>query len=78
MASLFVKRLVRFLNRHKMMEIYFGQYRWVRCAIGGVWEYHWINICGNSMWLKMTPPNVWPNYVEPFSHGTPIIEVWDR
>ena len=37
-------------------------------------EHHWIDICGNSMWLDMHPERKWPEWRQPCSHGTPTIE----
>jgi len=55
---------------------YLSKYKWYRKWYGGRWEYHWIDICCCAMWLDMTPPRMWPEYTQPCSHGTPIIENW--
>jgi hypothetical protein len=49
-------------------------FQWYRRWYGGRWEYHWIDICYCAMWLDMRRPNVWPEYRQPCSLGTPIIE----
>lgn len=58
------------------LKHYLSRWQWYRKWHGGRWEYHWIDIYYGAMWLHMTPPRVWPDYVQPCSHGTPIIEDW--
>lgn len=50
------------------------RFRWYRRWYGGRWEYHWIDICGCAMWLDMRPDKCWPDYRQPCSFGTPVIE----
>jgi len=45
-------------------------------VVWGRWEYHWIDICYEAMWLTMTPPRIWPDYRQPCSRGYPIVEDW--
>jgi len=61
----------RFFFKHWLCK-----YQWYRKWYGGRWEYHFIHICCGSMWLDMTPPRVWPDYVQPCSMGAPKIEDW--
>ena len=68
---MFRKLFKKFFFRHL-----FAKYQWYRKWYGGRWEYHFIHVCGASMWLDMTRPRVWPKWVQPCSHGTPIIEDW--
>ena len=49
-------------------------YQWYRRWFGGRWEYHWIDICCKAMWLDMHRDRCWPEWRQPCSHGTPIIE----
>ena len=55
-----------------------SRFQWYRRYVGGRWEYHWIDICASSMWLSMAPGKYWPEYRQPCSHGTPVIEDWPR
>ena len=64
------------LFRSKFFRCSLSQYQWYRKFYGGRWEYHYIGICNSAMWLEMKPPRVWPDYVQPCSHGTPTIEDW--
>ena len=41
---------------------------------GGRWEYHWVDVCASSMWLDMAPGRCWPDYRQPCTFGTPIVE----
>lgn len=51
-----------------------SRFQWYRRWHGGRWEYHWIEICGSFIWLDMDPDRKWPEYVQPCSRGTPLIE----
>lgn len=68
--------IVRKICRSVTVRIWLDRFQWYRKWYGGRWEYHWIDICYSAMWLPMTRPNVWPDYRQPCSHGTPIIEDW--
>lgn len=62
------------LFRTWLFKYLLGRYQWYRRWFGGRWEHHWIDICGNSMWLDMHPERKWPEWRQPCSHGTPTIE----
>jgi hypothetical protein len=54
---------------------FLGQrFQWYRRWYGGRWEYHYIDLCKSSMWLDMRPDRKWPDYRQPCSVGTPVIE----
>ena len=53
---------------------YLCRYQWYRRWHGGRWEYHFIDICHAHMWLNMHPDRKWPEYRQPCSVGTPIVE----
>ena len=53
-----------------------GNFQWYRKWYGGRWEFHYIDVCHSSMWLDMHPDRKWPEWVQPCSHGTPIVEDW--
>ena len=52
------------------------RYQWYRKWFGGRWENHYIELCKSDMWLDMHPDRKWPEYVQPCSRGTPIVEDW--
>jgi len=62
------------LFRSFWFEYYLKDFQWYRRWYGGRWEYHFIDICGKSMWLSMHPKRKWPDYRQPCSVGTPIVE----
>lgn len=67
--------VVRFLNRRRFMEIFFGNWRWVRRACGGRWECWWVDVCGSAVWMQhdsRTQGRI------PCTHGTPLVEEWDK
>lgn len=68
-----MKTIVKLLNRNDFMEIYFGQWQWVRKAIGGHWEYWWVSVCWGFVWIKH---NTKEQGRIPCTFGTPIIEEW--
>jgi hypothetical protein len=67
-----LKRLVRFLNRQRFMEIWFGQWQWIRRACGGQWECWWVDVCGSSIWMQH---NSKIQGRIPCTRGIPLIEV---
>ena len=55
-------------------RLWLSRWKWYRRWYGGRWEYHWIDVCHSAMWLDMRPDRCWPEWVQPCSRGTPIIE----
>jgi hypothetical protein len=51
-----------------------ARFQWYRRWIGGRWEKHHIDICNAFIWLHMSPERCWPDYRQPYSVGTPVIE----
>lgn len=69
--------LDRFVRRVFMsfwMKHFLSKYQWYRRWHGGRWENHWIDICGSFIWLDMRKDRCWPEYRQPCSFVTPIIE----
>lgn len=60
--------------RSQCVKAFLCDYRWYRRWFGGRWECHWIDIAHSFIWLDMRPDRKWPEYRQPCSHGTPIIE----
>ena len=68
--------LVRRIGRSFWMRYLLSKYQWYRRWYGGRWEYHWISVTTSAMWLEMQPGKCWPEYRQPCSMGTPIVEDW--
>lgn len=71
--TFFIKLVVR-VGRSFWPRYIFSRYQWYRRWFGGRWEYHWITVTSSAMWLEMEPGKCWPEYRQPCSMGTPIIE----
>ena len=51
-----------------------SRFQWYRRWYGGIWEYWYIEMCYNSMWLDMSPEHCYPKQYPCTGRGTPIIE----
>jgi len=67
-------RIIYKIFRSFAFKYMFCNYQCYRRWYGGRWEKHWIEICHSSMWLDMKRQNVWPDFRQPCSFGTPLIE----
>jgi uncharacterized protein with von Willebrand factor type A (vWA) domain len=66
--------MIRKLLTSFWFSYYLCRYQWYRRWHGGRWEYHFIDICRSHLWLNMHPDRKWPEYRQPCSVGTPIVE----
>ena len=60
--------------RRLFFRLRLAQFKWYRKWYGGRWERHFIDICACHIWLDMPPYRKWPEWRQPCSVGTPIIE----